>query len=651
MARAVRLIAEKIGTDDFEIAFHLEDGVGYVFELRLPEFVRRKLIARQYAMNEAPFEEEDSFQLTVSAAGLGTRLRPLTLQTPKPLLPVRGKPLLTRAISQFQAEQITSVSVLVNFGEQAPASYFSEFMKWWRTQTHTSLVEQSQNSDYVGSLLEILFRADERYSIVIHGDKFLDFDPEILPDLLEQLKHELSNCAFLLVGKKAGSAGRKLSLRDGNFISSLFQGAGSSDESLIDFGSAFFVFDTQKMPIVFDPQQLKVINKFTHFFQFLLKHGIKGKIVELPDSVSWKNINTLGDYAEMIDLEGISAELAELPAAHELLAAHTSSVDPGCIFLPGEHLVGGRSGSVVQVVYPGRGQPLVRKSKFGVLPVDEAGQSEPQAHLIDRLLFGSENFIEPSSICAACGECVCSLGAFIQGISFDEVISRDIHAAHRIRQKVIAIMQNKGYFNQQLLSHSDKMWSKWFGNRTDLFGALEQYEKSGSPNKYLRNLNLAELVVEAATVLTDPTVVTPQGFFPRDLNPGNIIITSHNEIKVIDQTMMFGDPVIVPLKLVIGWRSLSEKLASQHMAQAVEEFNAYKREIDDLDRQMLEDFWKLYPNYKDLKKRFFAALLIRHVRGLMFLRNKYHNVENFEQVEQLMFEYISEASRHTHMTS
>src|SRR3954452_20908687 len=39
----------------------------------------------------------------VLAAGLGTRLRPLTSLTPKPLLPVRGVPILGHALARLAA--------------------------------------------------------------------------------------------------------------------------------------------------------------------------------------------------------------------------------------------------------------------------------------------------------------------------------------------------------------------------------------------------------------------------------------------------------------------------------------------------------------------------------------------------------------------
>ncbi len=49
------------------------------------------------------------------AAGLGTRLRPLTLSRPKPLVPVAGVPLIERVIAGFAAEGVTRFAVNAHY--------------------------------------------------------------------------------------------------------------------------------------------------------------------------------------------------------------------------------------------------------------------------------------------------------------------------------------------------------------------------------------------------------------------------------------------------------------------------------------------------------------------------------------------------------
>jgi len=46
------------------------------------------------------------------AAGLGTRLRPLTLATPKPMLPLAGKPMLVHHIDDIVGDRVTCKFVL-----------------------------------------------------------------------------------------------------------------------------------------------------------------------------------------------------------------------------------------------------------------------------------------------------------------------------------------------------------------------------------------------------------------------------------------------------------------------------------------------------------------------------------------------------------
>ena len=58
------------------------------------------------------------------AAGLGTRLRPHTLTTPKPLLPIRGRPILDWALGALPPE-VDRVLVVVNYLAEQIESYLA----------------------------------------------------------------------------------------------------------------------------------------------------------------------------------------------------------------------------------------------------------------------------------------------------------------------------------------------------------------------------------------------------------------------------------------------------------------------------------------------------------------------------------------------
>ena len=58
----------------------------------------------------------------ILAAGLGTRLRPLTERIPKPLVEIGGEPLIVRAVRQLRAAGVSQIGVnLFHLGEQIPA--------------------------------------------------------------------------------------------------------------------------------------------------------------------------------------------------------------------------------------------------------------------------------------------------------------------------------------------------------------------------------------------------------------------------------------------------------------------------------------------------------------------------------------------------
>lgn len=70
----------------------------------------------------------------ILAAGLGTRLRPHTLKTPKPLLPVQGRPILDWTLAALPPE-VTRVVVVVNYLAEQIEEYLKSqrHIADWRT--------------------------------------------------------------------------------------------------------------------------------------------------------------------------------------------------------------------------------------------------------------------------------------------------------------------------------------------------------------------------------------------------------------------------------------------------------------------------------------------------------------------------------------
>lgn len=55
----------------------------------------------------------------IMAAGFGTRMRPLTYETPKPLIPVHGQPMIESVIAGLHQNNIEDITVVVGYlGEQ-----------------------------------------------------------------------------------------------------------------------------------------------------------------------------------------------------------------------------------------------------------------------------------------------------------------------------------------------------------------------------------------------------------------------------------------------------------------------------------------------------------------------------------------------------
>ena len=117
----------------------------------------------------------------ILAAGRGARLAPLTDTTPKPLLPIKGQPLIVRQLQQLRAANITHVIInLYYLGDliERALGNGEKFGMQIAYSQEQSLLETG------GGIKNALPLLEEEEFIVCNGDIYTDFDFSSLPDAL-----------------------------------------------------------------------------------------------------------------------------------------------------------------------------------------------------------------------------------------------------------------------------------------------------------------------------------------------------------------------------------------------------------------------------------------------------------------------------------
>lgn len=108
----------------------------------------------------------------IMAGGFGTRLRPLTSNLPKPMVPVANKPMMEHIVFLLKKHGITDVMCALFYQPEIVSSYFGE-----GSQFGMNMHYRKAEADYgtAGSVRNVKDFLDERF-IVISGDVLTDFD-------------------------------------------------------------------------------------------------------------------------------------------------------------------------------------------------------------------------------------------------------------------------------------------------------------------------------------------------------------------------------------------------------------------------------------------------------------------------------------------
>lgn len=115
----------------------------------------------------------------ILAAGRGERLRPLTDHTPKPLIPVQGKPLIVHHIERLARAGITDIVINLNhLAEHIPTALGDGTQ--WNVRLHYSWENLlNENLETAGGIRHALSLLSDTF-ILVNGDIFTDFPFELL---------------------------------------------------------------------------------------------------------------------------------------------------------------------------------------------------------------------------------------------------------------------------------------------------------------------------------------------------------------------------------------------------------------------------------------------------------------------------------------
>jgi choline kinase len=135
------------------------------------------------------------FNIVILAAGMGKRLRPLTLANPKPLVLINGESILSRLLVSIPQENVKSMSIVIGYhGDMVERSV--------RKMNLPYCVKFFKNSNYINthcaSSLAIVEKLLPEGALLFNSD--IVFSPGVLEDVIKR-----SNKNSFIVCKEANS--------------------------------------------------------------------------------------------------------------------------------------------------------------------------------------------------------------------------------------------------------------------------------------------------------------------------------------------------------------------------------------------------------------------------------------------------------------
>tara|TARA_B100000700_G_C14928156_1_gene800541 strand:- start:152 stop:1222 length:1071 start_codon:yes stop_codon:yes gene_type:complete len=182
-SRYSEAITAPIGTDKADLLVIMKNqDVRHV-----PIVDNKKVVVDLVTLRELIADDELPIQAVVMAGGSGTRLRPLTENLPKPMVPVGGKPMLERIIEQLRDAGIPRVMVTTHYKSELISKHFGDGEGFG---VDISYVEEDKPMGTAGGLSQL--ESLEEPILVINGDILTKMDFRAMLDFHNEHSAEMS---------------------------------------------------------------------------------------------------------------------------------------------------------------------------------------------------------------------------------------------------------------------------------------------------------------------------------------------------------------------------------------------------------------------------------------------------------------------------
>ncbi|WP_424193356.1 nucleotidyltransferase family protein [Ampullimonas aquatilis] len=114
----------------------------------------------------------ENYDVIILAGGLGTRLRSVVPDLPKPMAPVAGKPFLAHLLNQLSKESVKRVILSVGYKANLISQHFGKNFE----QIELIYAQEESALGTGGAIAYSLKKTKSDYALVLNGDTFLKMD-------------------------------------------------------------------------------------------------------------------------------------------------------------------------------------------------------------------------------------------------------------------------------------------------------------------------------------------------------------------------------------------------------------------------------------------------------------------------------------------